>query len=196
MWRFTGSSAPCSACERRDLQSACPPLARAFLRKIFQGRGIDIGAGNDPLPTPDVVCWDKPQGDATYLATVPDNSFDFVYSSHCLEHLRWPAMALKNWWRILKPGGHLIVVVPHRDLYEKRTVMPSIWNADHKYFWLIERDELPHTLGLLPLAESWLRDYEIISLKKCDEGHTIDNPKMHSDGEYSIEMVLRKRARL
>ena len=115
---------------------------------------------SDPV-TPDVVGWDKDDGDATFMAGVPDAFCDFVYSSHCLEHISNPYLALKNWWRILKPGGVLIIYVPHRDLYEKKKELPSKWNHDHKFFILPNHDELPYTLGLMPLASSALQNFRV-----------------------------------
>jgi ubiquinone/menaquinone biosynthesis C-methylase UbiE len=76
--------------------------------------------------------WDMPDGDAQLLAGVRDESFDFVHSSHCLEHMRNPAEALHNWFRVLKPNGHLICMVPDEDLYEQGH-FPSAFNADHKW---------------------------------------------------------------
>src|SRR5207247_719817 len=56
--------------------------------KYLVGKGIDIGGGYDCLETPHgtVVNWDVTEGDAKDMSNVPDNEFDFVYSSHCLEH--------------------------------------------------------------------------------------------------------------
>ena len=63
---------------------------------------------------------------------VEDESFDFVHSSHCLEHLVEPQEGLANWFRILRPGGHLVITVPDEDLYEQG-VFPSTFNSDHKW---------------------------------------------------------------
>jgi SAM-dependent methyltransferase len=177
-------------------------LAEGFYEAYCFGQGIDIGVGRidtsdgeDALPVAEIHTWDKDNGDATFMHGIEDEVYDFVYASHILEHIGNATLALKNWWRILKPGGHLILYVPHRDLYEKQLVLPSRWNPDHKYFLLPEQDELPFTLGLRPLVEGALTGLgaETIFVKTCDEGHTITDPNLHSNGEYSIEMVVRKR---
>ncbi|MCL5022895.1 MAG: class I SAM-dependent methyltransferase [Nitrospirae bacterium] len=136
--------------------------------------------------------WDFENGDAQFLEGIADSFFDFVYSSHTLEHMVTPEIALRNWWRVLKPGGFLALYVPHRDLYEKKKELPSRWNDDHRHFFLPDRDEPPATTGILPLIRRALSGYSIEYIKECNEGHTITDPEIHSDGEYSIEAVIRK----
>lgn len=43
---------------------------------------------------------------------VPDGSFDVVIASHVLEHLENAEDAWRDWLRVLKPGGHLLIGVP------------------------------------------------------------------------------------
>ncbi len=162
-----------------------------FFEKYCGGKGLDVGYGGDPV-VPAAQGWDFEHGDAQFLKGLRDESFDFVYSSHTLEDMEDPAEALRNWWRVLKPGGNLILYIPHRDLYEKKKDLPSRWNRGHRHFFLIDRDEPPATLGLRPLVERTLDGAEILYMIICDEGHTIDDPLVHSDGEYSIEAVIRK----
>ena len=46
-------------------------------------------------------------------------SQDFIFSSHLLEHIaKWKA-SLKEWWRVLKPGGHLVLYLPDKGEYPK-----------------------------------------------------------------------------
>lgn len=46
----------------------------------------------------------------------PDEEFDLVWSHHSLEHSFSPLLALREWYRVLKPGGYLAVTVPpHKD---------------------------------------------------------------------------------
>jgi len=177
-------------------------VREGFFEKFCQGKGIDLGVGrlgaNGPDPvTPDVRGWDKDDGDATFMEGVPDESYDFVHASHIIEHIHNPVMAIMNWWRILKPGGHLIILAPHRDLYEKRLLLPSRWNHDHKFFLLPDRHEPPNTLGLQQLVNDALygcigSSPEMIYIKTCDEGWKPCPEEVHSQGEYSIEMVVRK----
>jgi SAM-dependent methyltransferase len=49
------------------------------------------------------------------LRMIPSGSYDFVLSSHMLEHTANPLRALTGWKRLLKDGGVLLLVVPHRD---------------------------------------------------------------------------------
>lgn len=164
-----------------------------FFNKYCSGYGIDIGCGDDPV-TFNCGRWDLSlgHGDATFMKGIPDQRYDFVYSSHCLEHIVDQEAALKNWWRILKRGGHLILFLPHRDYYEKRKQLPSLWNVDHKRFYLPLFDEAPHTTGVISLIRRVLNGYEFIYLKACNDGFTIIDPGRHSNGEYSIELVLKK----
>lgn len=62
----------------------------------------------------------KPPGiqffrEASALDGLSDQSYDFVLSSHCIEHLASPLSGLLEWRRVLKPGGALLLVVPHKD---------------------------------------------------------------------------------
>ncbi len=162
-----------------------------FFDKYCSGDGLDIGYGSDPI-TSDCSGWDRQHGDAQYLDGIEDESFDYVYSSHCLEHMNDVRIALKNWFRVVRRGGYLLLAVPHRDLYEKKNSLPSRWNFDHKHMFLIGKTESPDTLDIVEEIRESLVNYDIKYVKACDEGHTITDPTKHSDGEYQIEVVIQK----
>jgi 2-polyprenyl-3-methyl-5-hydroxy-6-metoxy-1,4-benzoquinol methylase len=42
----------------------------------------------------------------------PDNTFDVIYCSHVLEHIPDDRKAMREFYRVLKPGGWAIVQVP------------------------------------------------------------------------------------
>ena len=113
-------------------------------------------------------------------------------SSHCLEHLADPWSAVRNWYRITAPGGHLILSVPAYFLYEKRERLPSRWNADHKWFFDTEHDKPPHILGLKKLIREQIPSGLLVHFEVCSEGWMDLGPDVHSVGEYSIEAVVRK----
>jgi SAM-dependent methyltransferase len=64
---------------------------------------------------------DKPPGnqyilDASHLTDIPSGKYDFLISSHCLEHVANPIRALKEWLRIIRPQGIIAIVLPHKAL--------------------------------------------------------------------------------
>lgn len=99
----------------------------------LNGHGIDIGSGDDVLEIKNGIVdeWDLYHGDAQYMIGVPNEKYDFVYSSHCLEHMYDVEKTLMNWIRILKSNGYLYITVPDYILYEKLR-FPSVYNTDHK----------------------------------------------------------------
>lgn len=44
----------------------------------------------------------------------PDDYFDLVFSNEVLEHVADDAAAVRESWRVLKPGGRLVAFVPNR----------------------------------------------------------------------------------
>lgn len=155
----------------------------------MQGRGIGHWLWGDVV-VPGCAGWDIRNGDAQKNAEVEDESFDFVYSSHCLEHVWDVREALKNWFRAVRVGGYLIIAAPHRDLYEKKKCLPSRWNGDHKHMFLIGESEEPDTLDIVQEVKESLKNYQIQYVKMCDEGHTITGSLRHSDGEYQRRLVI------
>jgi len=54
-------------------------------------------------------------GEASEMAGIPSSSYDFLLASHVLEHIANPLKALHAWAGVVKPGGIIVLVVPHRD---------------------------------------------------------------------------------
>ncbi|MBI2994956.1 MAG: class I SAM-dependent methyltransferase [Gammaproteobacteria bacterium] len=177
-----------------------------FVRRYFVGRGLDIGGRPDPLAQyrelfpmiESVRTWDLEDGDAQYLKGVADGEFDFVHSSHCLEHLREPQEALCNWLRVVKPGGYLVVSVPDEDLYEQGA-FPSTYNADHKHTFTIYKDRSwnPRSINLLDLIRSLGGAAAIERIELLDVAYRYALPRYDQSltpvAESGIEFVIRKR---
>lgn len=108
---------------------------------------------------------------AERLAWFADNAVENIYSSHLLEHIaNWHA-ALREWWRILKPGGHLCLYLPHADLYPN-VGQPGA-NPDHKH------DFRPQ--DILDFCRLAFADWTLLENQTRDQGN-----------EYSFLLVLRK----
>jgi SAM-dependent methyltransferase len=177
-----------------------------FTNRYFSGSGLDIGGGSDPLGLyvelfprlKGVRVWDKDDGDAQSLEGIEEASFDFVHSSHCLEHLEIPMDGIKRWFRAVKEGGYLIVTVPDEDMYEQGH-FPSTWNGDHKHTFTIfkTRSWSPKSINLLDLVDALGGSAEIVKLQKLDEGFRYTLPRFDQTltpvGECGIELVVRKR---
>ena len=115
---------------------------RQRFQKYIKGRGIEIGALHNPMSVdprratvryvdrvpldgqrahypelagytlvePDIVA------DADQLPMLKDGSEDFVIANHLMEHLPDPIGALKEWYRVLRPGGILFLALPDKRL--------------------------------------------------------------------------------
>lgn len=66
---------------------------------------IDMAPRHDHVPT-----W---IGDLCSMNHVPDDRYDAAVCHQVLEHVRYPDQAIKQLTRVLKPGGMLILSVPH-----------------------------------------------------------------------------------
>ena len=53
-------------------------------------------------------------GEARHLP-IPDASYDFVMSSHVIEHCANPIGAIKEWMRILRSGGYVLIAAPEKN---------------------------------------------------------------------------------
>ncbi|NKB57154.1 MAG: methyltransferase domain-containing protein [Alphaproteobacteria bacterium] len=177
-----------------------------FVNRFFRGDGIDIGGAPDPLALyvelfplmRGVRIWDLKDGDGQTMAGIPDAHYDFVHSSHCLEHLHDPEEGLRNWFRILKPGGHLVVTVPDEDLYEQGQ-FPSTYNADHKWTFTIFKTESwsDKSRNLFDLIASLGAAADVQKLDLLNATYRYGLPRFDQTltpiGESGIEFVIRKR---
>jgi len=87
-------------------------IQRTALR-YCNGQGLDIGASYWPLPGSVPVDTESGPGLANKIEDVPDGSQDYVFSSHCLEHVKEWKAALDIWVGKIKKGGVLFLYLPH-----------------------------------------------------------------------------------
>lgn len=101
---------------------------RSFAQGIESGaRMLDAGSGDAPYKglfqhvryeSADFEQVDKPYAKSTYVCDlceripVENGRFDYIVFNQTMEHLREPARALSELFRILAPGGRIICTVP------------------------------------------------------------------------------------
>lgn len=143
----------------------CPEALQPFLN----GQGIDIGCGPDPI-LPTVDRFDVEQGDANEISKYVSKQYDFVFASHCLEHMVDPSKTLLDWFSLVKQGGYLIVIVPDEDLYEQG-MFPSIFNPDHKHTFTISKTKSwsPKSINVFELVN--LLSGTLVKLELQDLGY-------------------------
>ncbi len=56
-----------------------------------------------------------------------DESFDYVVNSHVVEHFFDPIKTIKEWFRVIKKGSYLIMIVPHKErTYDRLRPITSV----------------------------------------------------------------------
>lgn len=176
-------------------------LDSRFENRWLVGHGVDIGCGPDPMKKEDwskietVEGYDQVLGhvDAQFVPELQNDSFDFVHSSHCLEHMRDVRSALVNWLRILKPGGFLVCTVPDEVLYESGS-WPSQFNPDHKAsFSMRSLPTIPSSTSLLNLLWKLPVDVEHVTILTQNwDPSRLGMDQTMMDAECAIEFVVRK----
>jgi ADP-heptose:LPS heptosyltransferase/predicted SAM-dependent methyltransferase len=108
--------------------------------------------------------------EADELWFAKSQAYDAVFSSHTLEHLEDYRKVLKEWWRVIKPEGYLVLYLPHKDFY------PNIGkdgaNPDHKH------DFHPDDI--------------IEAMKEVGGWDLVENEERNGGQEYSFFQVYRK----
>jgi hypothetical protein len=88
-------------------------FAIPFAKEVLFGEGYDIGCNRKEWAFPGAICID-PKIDPTFDAyKLPLGKVDYIFSSHCLEHLRDWSEALDYWGEKLKREGVLFLYLPH-----------------------------------------------------------------------------------
>ena len=105
-----------------------------FAQQFCKGRGFDIGCHKLEWALPDAQPIDIVLEDEFDAYNLPSVKQDYIFSSHCLEHLEDWVKALEYWITYLKIGGVLFLYLPH---YEQEYWRP--WNnKKHKHVLTVD----------------------------------------------------------
>ena len=127
--QFNNKNYPAFQAEGNASQFAIP-----FAKHFCSGRGVDIGFSNPEWKYPGAIGVDLDDDSNDYHAMNLPKDLDYIFSSHCLEHiLNWVG-ALEYWSLCLKPGGTLFLYLPHKN---QEYWHP--WN-NRKHYHVLEAD--------------------------------------------------------
>ena len=144
--------------------------------------------------------------DATNLASIKDNVYDFILSSNNIEHIANPMKAIEQWILKLKQGGVLVIVAPRKEVTfdHKREIVKfehllEDYNSnidEHDLTHLKEILEL-HDLSMNPQTETFekfkercLKNYE----NRCLHHHVFDSKVLEEMCKYfSLLPILTEK---
>lgn len=153
----------------------------------------------------------KPAGrnlilESSALTDVKDGTYDFVLSSHCLEHCANPIKALREWKRIVHSGGAIILVIPHGPhTFDHRRPLTSLehiledWRRDvgEEDKTHVEEMFRLHDFSLSPMTPESLRAALDDSFRsRCVHHHVFDETNCRAMLEasglnvFSVEFVV------
>ena len=131
----------------------------------LNGKVLDFGCGVGQVSAalPNSVCFDfslfaqnelskRSRVVAEKREDIPRHSFQYILSSHCLEHSPTPYQDLQEFHDYVLPGGYLILVLP--VVVELRPALQSDWNL-HLQAWTFQTiTNLLVSTGWTPLSQS------------------------------------------
>jgi SAM-dependent methyltransferase len=92
--------------------------------------------------------------EASHLSDIPSTSYDFLLSSHTLEHVANALQALEEWVRVLKADGLLLLVVPHKDgNFDHLRPVTSLVHLVEDFEKGTSEDDLTHLEEILELHD-------------------------------------------
>lgn len=143
-------------------------IRRVALRHCV-GRGLDVGAGHWPLPGSLPVDTVDGPGLIHRIEDVPPASQDYVFSSHCLEHIADWGAALDQWISKLRPGGTLFLYLPHPSC--------GLWRMDNP---------------AMHAVHAWIPEFDVVREALVGRGLSIVEADEGPDHFYSFFLVGRK----
>ena len=103
----------------------------------LKGNGVDIGAGYWEFPGSTPIDSKRGKGLNNCIDDFEENSIDFIFSSHCLEHIKDWEKELDLWISKLKNKGRIFLYLPHPDCEIWHPYAPGIGDG-HKWIPKVE----------------------------------------------------------
>lgn len=96
-------------------QGNASQFAIPFALHVCAGEGYDIGCMKPEWSFPGSTPIDLDFDDPWDADNLPDGQVDYIFSSHCLEHVDNWSKTLLYWGKKIKSGGSIFLYLPHPD---------------------------------------------------------------------------------
>jgi SAM-dependent methyltransferase len=92
--------------------------------------------------------------EATALVGIPAATYDFLMSSHTLEHTANPILALYEWLRVLTDNGVIVLVLPHKEgTFDWRRPTTTLDHLKDDFEREMDENDLSHLPEILELHD-------------------------------------------
>jgi predicted SAM-dependent methyltransferase len=127
--------------------------------------------------------------DAVQLSRIEDEQYEFVLSSHVLEHVANPIRALIEWRRVLKIGGALLIIVPDRRYtYDRNRPLTTFDHILEDYLNKVQEDDSTHLEEIVKLHDL-SKDSTVDSFESHRE-RTLNNKNTRIAHHHTFDMQL------
>lgn len=132
--------------------------------------------------------------EASDLSCIEDQTYDFCISSHVLEHLSNPLKAIFEMKRVIKAGGHIIIIAPHKDItFDHNRKITSVQHMIDDFKNNVQEGDLSH-LDMNEIIDNY--DYSMDSgistkeefIERCGNNRT--NRALHQH-VFTTEIILK-----
>ena len=83
-----------------------------YALKVCTGKGFDIGCMKKEWSLPGSIPIDLNFKDEWHATNLPKSNVDYIFSSHCLEHINDWVDVMDYWYQTLKKEGVLFLYLP------------------------------------------------------------------------------------
>lgn len=130
--------------------------------------------------------------EASNLEAVPNEKYDFLLACHCLEHCANTLKTVKEWVRVIKKGGAILLVLPDRKYtFDHNRSITTFEHLVDDFKNDTEEKDLTHYKEILELHD--LNRDPAAGTKKQFEERSLDNHKNRCLHHHVFDFELLKK---
>lgn len=129
------------------------------------------------------------QGDVAKL-DFPNNFFDLIVAFEIIEHLKGPQKVIAEFYRILKPGGRLILSTPNKGIYSPGTKKP-FYPFHVQEFYLEDLKKLLNNFQNLEILGQYIKGRKMLLYPTWHPKRTIRI--IYANLPFAIKIIIMRQ---